>query len=322
MTTTAPAPQFTEGQRVWIVRNHLDSIGGVVRSVGGREIEVITDVPYIGHNVALFWPDGTAYRGDGRLSTEAPEKPQYDGPDTLPCVECGAPTPLPEILRVKGPNINPNAVECDACLEKRLAKARLEDEEASQRIRLAAWQDWLRENKADSMQSMDAFPVQPDYLKALRAWTAGEMRLGFVLSGPSGSGKTTVMFRALRHAFMHGRSCGYVTHERLNELFHAASHGRGDAQGEASQTLYYLRICGVLLIDDMGRASEAEAEGLKDLLESRNKAGKAVLYSTQFTGRELLSKLSSGFDSVSEHAKAICRRLKEFSPAFEGAKES
>lgn len=145
--------------------------------------------------------------------------------------------------------------------------------------------------------------VEPD-----STYLADVERGGLFVHGPVGRGKTHLAVATMRAwAERHG---GRVVFTDANSLLSHVRDGynRGGSEREA---MWRYIGCPLLVFDDFGKGKPSEwaLERVEDLVNERYNAMRPTIYTSQWRGRELLSRLALG--GSEESAEAIVSRILE-----------
>ncbi len=139
---------------------------------------------------------------------------------------------------------------------------------------------------------------------AVLAWFADGMPTGLLLQGGFGCGKTFAACAVLVRAAC-DRTVRFATADAMLRDCRGAFDGR---ESERAVMGRYL-CCGVLAIDDLGkeRLTEWGLAALFAVVDGRGGRGLPTVVTTNYTGRDLLAKMTVGGDATT--AKAIISRM-------------
>lgn len=192
---------------------------------------------------------------------------------------------------------------CPTCILARNAEAEAEQRNTAALERQRAWEAVCPPSYRDTNPQDPR--LNATALRLSAAWQpSGARGLGF--TGETGSGKTRCLFLALRRAFEAGKSIAFVSHNHFSRL--AQDSFMGEKVDDARNRLKLFHRCGVLLIDDLGKAPKterADAE-MEELIECRTNSGLPILWSANASGEWLIKRFGE------DRGPALVRRLAEF----------
>lgn len=173
----------------------------------------------------------------------------------------------------------------------------IEEREQAERIR-------KRNEKAGI--PLDYVDAQPSD-KGVSDW-AREPSKGLLLQGMVGRGKTHNACAALLIAMDNGYIAKFATFDDLLRECRATFNNRDTEEAVISR---YASV-GILCIDDMGkeRVTEWSLPIIFSIINKRSMNRKPTIITTQYSGRQLIERMTVGGDS--ETARAIVSRLFEY----------
>jgi len=192
---------------------------------------------------------------------------------------------------------------CPSCRQASIDETAAKDAAVK---RQRAVEAWGRQCPA-LFQATDPARLNQKMLAKVMAWQFGPK--GLLVSGPSDRGKTRAMFLLLRRLAVDELRDVVVFHD--NEFAHQCARAFGDQTGEA----WVEKICkaSVVFFDDIGKfkLTERVESELFGIVASRTAWMRPTLWTTNFKGEELASKLSP------DRGVPLVRRLKEFCEGIE-----
>lgn len=197
---------------------------------------------------------------------------------------------------------------CGNCLEARAAEQREKEKREAKQDRVKAWLDLCPpEYRSTNWSHPDLSPVCREVAK--RWWAGAGAHLWLGIHGPTGRGKTRAMWEVIRRHHFTGRHCMAVD---STEFASAAGDWFSDdktAKQAARRLIERAKTCGLLLFDDIGkeRLSSTVASRLHELLETRKRERRPLLWTSEKTGDDLAQRFGS------DYADGIIRRLRECS---------
>lgn len=141
------------------------------------------------------------------------------------------------------------------------------------------------------------------------AW--GSERCGLGIYGSTGLGKTRAMFGILRRLHFAGVAVLAVDAVRFAKAASDWNASDSTERREARRLIYRMHSVRVLLLDDLAkeRSTPAVASAMHDLIETRLRNFRPLLFTTERTGTELATLLG-GPASAGNFADGIIRRLR------------
>jgi DNA replication protein DnaC len=232
---------------------------------------------------------------------------------TITCKNCQAEADVPDPQMVLGVPLGTRYL-CDQCEAIRLSELEAEGpekERIQQEAKNAA--NWQYVNEPDEIKETDVSMMSKDLVKIVTEWDPCS-KIGIGFQGQTGKGKTRAAWIALRRACDMGLTVAEFRHVDFPKTVVAAATARDDAEREeATRLIYRYNNCGVLLIDDLGKAKSSEASDgeIYAIIDERKRRKRPILWTANAGSDWLAARFGE------DRGEPIVRRLSEFSTIVE-----
>ena len=146
-------------------------------------------------------------------------------------------------------------------------------------------------------------PLSEKGIETINEWQYGPK--GLLLAGPTERGKTTLAWRLLKRMFDEGRS---IAAYDSTEFSRKVAKLYADSPSQAVDWIESLIAVDVLLLDDLGkgRMTDRVESELFGVVEGRSKHMRPIIVTTNMTGGELSSAMSS------DRGEPLMRRFRNY----------
>lgn len=194
------------------------------------------------------------------------------------------------------------------------------EEWAETDARVRAWEQEQEREKA--VQRFERAGIPERYKSAsitepaVAEWSA-DPTIGLLLQGKTGKGKTYQACGALIAALHGGRTARFTTFDDLLRECKATFQNKDTENAVIGR----YASTGMLCIDDMGkeRLTEWSLPIVFAIVNKRYMAGKPTIITTQYSGKELLRRMTVNGDA--ETGRAVISRMTEYTRVFMDGKD-
>lgn len=200
---------------------------------------------------------------------------------------------------------------CTPCLEAAETDRIQEKKRQIQQEKAEKWLELCPEiyRTTDWKNTADYPDLNPNCAHIAATWLPADDGMGLGLHGKSGIGKTRAMWTILKRLHFSGRKVVALDAIALEQAAVDRHHATVSENHAARRLIDRAKNAGILYLDDIGKekASPSVAKVLHDILETRTRAKRVTLWTSERVGHELALRFGT------DYGDGMVRRLREFS---------